>query len=185
MALVPDTEQQKELWLREHLPYQAMMMRHTYSQLFNGQLCAHDWNAMYMAFAVASRNLVEFLTNEDRSNTNFGVCDFIAGGFAAPSIETLMKQVRAQIFHLDKARPADAGDKFQMTSAKAVVNWVETTLTKFRNNLSLDDQKLWNSSLAPEVYDGLTLKLQNAPFSACTAEPFVATSTFSPRNVEK
>ena len=69
MSKEEGVRQQKELWLREHLPYQVMMMRHTYSRLFDREICAHDWNAMYMAFAVASRNLFEFFTNKDRSNT--------------------------------------------------------------------------------------------------------------------
>jgi hypothetical protein len=182
MSKEEGVRQQKELWLREHLPYQVMMMRHTYSRLFDREICAHDWNAMYMAFAVASRNLFEFFTNKDRSNTNFGAQDFIAAGFgqSAKSIETPMKQVRAQIFHLDKARPAEAADKFQLKSAETVLNWVEQTLTEFRKMLSPDDQKLWNDTLAPGPYSGLTLKVADAPFNACTAGPQTASSTFVP-----
>ena len=179
-----DFTQQKELWLREHLPYQVMMMRHAYSRLFDRTLGAHDWNAMYMAFAVASRNLVLFFTNRDskKSRTNFGAKDFIKAGFgeSVKDIETPMKLVRAQIFHLDKARPAEESDKFQLKNAQVVVTWIEKTLRDFRTKLSTDDKKLWNDELAPELYIGLTLKLEDAPRSACTAEPQTATSTFVP-----
>lgn len=173
-----DVAQQKELWLREHLPYQVMMMRHAYVRLFDRTLGAHDWNAMYMAFAVACRNLVLFFTNRDskESRTNFGAKDFIKAGFgeSAKDIETPMKRVRAQIFHLDKARPVEEADKFQLKNAQAVVTWVEKTLRDFRTKLSSDDKKLWNDELAPEQYFGIMLKLEDAPFSACTAEPQTA-----------
>lgn len=177
-----DLSQQKELWLSEHLPYQVMMMRHAYSRLFDCTLSAHDWNAMYMAFAVASRNLVEFFSNKDRSTTNFGATDFVVGGFSisAKDIETPMKQVRAQIFHLDKARPAEKLDKLQLKNAQAVLKWIEKSLSDFRSKLNPDYKKIWSDQLAPEHYVGLTLKLEDAPFSACTAAPLTASSTFVP-----
>jgi hypothetical protein len=182
MSTPPDIEQQKKLWLGEHLPYQVMMMRHTYSRMFDRELCAHDWNAMYMAFAVASRNLVQFFTNKDRSTTNFGAQDFVAAGFGASSksIETPMKLVRAQILHLDKARPSEQSAKFQLESAQSVVQWVEKTLKDFRQKLSPDDQNLWNDALAPERYGGLTLKVADAPRGACTASPQIASLMIVP-----
>jgi hypothetical protein len=177
-----DFDAKKKLWLGEHLPYQVMMMRHTYARMFDRDLCAHDWNAMYMAFAVASRNLVEFFTNKDRSNTNFGAKDFVAAGFgaSAKSIETPMKQVRAQIFHLDKARPSVEADKFQLESAQSVVKWLDETVWDFRQKLSPDDKKLWNDFLAPETHGGLPLHAADAPFSACTASPQIVTLTIVP-----
>jgi hypothetical protein len=83
VAEKPDIAQQKEDWLREHLPYQVMMMRHTYKQLFNHSLSTLDWNAMYMAFANAARNLRLFLTNGDKGKNNFGAHEFVALDFIA------------------------------------------------------------------------------------------------------
>jgi hypothetical protein len=60
--------------LREHIPYELLMLRHTHRQLsqVDGQL---DRNAFLEAFAVHARNLFNFLTNREDSR-NLKASDF-------------------------------------------------------------------------------------------------------------
>jgi hypothetical protein len=46
--------------LREHLPYELHMLRHTFLK-FTTVHDASDWNAYFVAFAVYARNLHDFL----------------------------------------------------------------------------------------------------------------------------
>lgn len=54
----------REGWLKEHLPYEAKMMRYCLRRL-NEMLRPWflDWNAYLSGFAVAAGNITEFLTN--------------------------------------------------------------------------------------------------------------------------
>jgi hypothetical protein len=88
-----------------------------------------------------------------------------------------MKRLSQQIFHLDKARPRDASEKFQLEDAKAVVQWIEEGIREFRKGLKPEDQAKWNETIAPADYSGLTIRLEQAKQTACTAGPLTS-STF-------
>ncbi len=58
---------QKLEHLREHLPYELLMLRHTYDRI-NGNRYTLDWNAYYESFTIHARNLLDFLNNEGTGN---------------------------------------------------------------------------------------------------------------------
>jgi len=68
------TDVAKMEYMEEHIPYELLMLRHTYQQMksSNNQL---DWNAFFESFCLHARNLYKFLRN-DRVNTTFVAVDF-------------------------------------------------------------------------------------------------------------
>ena len=56
------SRQQKVMHLGDHLPYELLMLRHSYQRTFEDRYPL-DWNASYEAFAVHARNLFDFLMN--------------------------------------------------------------------------------------------------------------------------
>lgn len=169
-----DVEEQKKAWLGEHLPYQLKVARHTYARLF-GNLDTWDWNAMYIAFACAARNLRLFLTNKDRSKTNFGAQDFVSAGFSAniELVKDRMNRLNDQIFHLDKARPTDASSKFQLEDAEIVLNWIEENIASFLAQLEPKQRALWKHQIAPIPAPQVFLRIADARQTACTADPVI------------
>jgi len=67
---------QKTEHLGDHLPYEVLMLRHSYERTLEVRY-ALDWNAFHEAFAVHARNLFDFLMNKGGSN-NFNARDFSA-----------------------------------------------------------------------------------------------------------
>ena len=65
---------QKIEHLGDHLPYEMLMLRHSYQRTLENRY-ALDWNAFYEAFAVHARNLFHFLINKGGPN-NFNARDF-------------------------------------------------------------------------------------------------------------
>jgi hypothetical protein len=66
-------DQQRD-YLDEHLPYTLKMLRYTHGQMLQQQHYL-SWNAHFESFAVHARNLVNFLTSNDKSN--FEAKDFV------------------------------------------------------------------------------------------------------------
>lgn len=174
MQTSADIEAQKTAWLAEHLPYQLRVARHTYARLF-GNLDNWDWNAMYIAFASAARNLRLFLTNKDKGSNNFGAQNFVKAGFSAnvEPIKDRMNRLNEQIFHLDKARPTDASSKFQLEDAEIVLDWIEKGIASFLSQLEPEQRSQWNHQIAPVPAPQLFLRISDARQTACTADPVI------------
>lgn len=142
-------DEQKESWLAEHLPYELKMLRHTYKRLVQGGLHYLDWNAAHAAFAVSARNLVAFLTNNEKGSNNFQANDFAASFRSRKGeLASTINKVDPQLFHLGKSRPTEAKGKFDTADAKIVLDWIENEMAKFLAALSSEKRALWKEDRA-------------------------------------
>jgi hypothetical protein len=128
-------DEQKNEYLREHLPYEMKMLRYTSKQMLERQHYL-SWNAHYEAFAVHARNLANFLSNDDKGN--FKAREFVST-FSAKKGElgTAMQTLTNQVFHLAKSRPSTPIGKFNTEHATPVCEWIENNFADFLNKLSL------------------------------------------------
>jgi hypothetical protein len=145
------TEQQKQDYLDEHLPYMLKMLRYTYGQILQSQHYL-SWNAHFESFAVHARNLANLLTNNDSGN--FKAAQFVPRFKARKGdISGPMTKLEQQVFHLHKGRPREAIGKFNTEHAKAVVEWVERNFADFIHELPPALRQVFNekkSDLAQE-----------------------------------
>ena len=134
--------------LDDHLPYELLMLRHTYQQV-NSDRNALDWNAFHESFAVHARILLNFLIN-DAGSTNFqasGFSNFIAEKDA--TVQRIIRQdLNKQVFHLGKSRPSEADLKVAAANRKLVFEWIESNFRKFLEQLHKDWKPHWNSDRA-------------------------------------
>jgi hypothetical protein len=131
--------------LREHLPYELHMLRHTFLK-FTTVHDASDWNAYFVAFAVYARNLHDFLTN-DPDSRNFNAKDFVDEFEATKlpkEIRSLMSQsLHLQVFHLGKSRPTDVAEKVDVDRARQLGCWLETNFASFIDGLAPAYRSEW------------------------------------------
>src|SRR2546423_271945 len=123
-------------WLKEHLPYEVKMVRHSLRRLNEvPRPWVLDWNAYLSAFAVGAGNVVAFLTNADKQANNVKACDFVIG-FRSRKPDNLREpfvRMERYVFHLGKYRPTDdkGEEKFDLKDAKLISDWVELELKDF------------------------------------------------------
>ena len=108
---------QKTEFLKEHLRYEVLMLRHTYGRLLTAtdQL---DWNAFFVAFSAHARSLFDFLTGNTDSRS-FKASDFI-DGFEPPDPIRVRQKVRTldpQVLHTGKSRKKKSDQKFNVAVA--------------------------------------------------------------------
>lgn len=144
---------QKFNYLDEHLPYMLATLRYNFKKI-NQQLHFRDWNAYFESFAVNARNLTQFLDNADAGN--FKARDFISGfRVRKGDIQGPLAKLRDQVFHLGKSRPREAEQKFDLTCAMVLNDWIEAGMQEFVDALSVADRKEWNEQKADPNFDGL------------------------------
>ena len=98
--------QQKIEALERHLPYEMLMLRHTYGRI-ERETNHLNWNMALESFAVHARILKSFLTNDDGSG-NFQAKDF-SSTFPATrdqSVASKLRKLNERVFHLGKQRVA-------------------------------------------------------------------------------
>jgi hypothetical protein len=102
----------KQNWLKEHLPYELMMMRYCLRRLKQvPQPFFLDWNAALGAFCVSAGNLAAFVTNHEGQN-NFRACDFVEEFRSRKGdLDNTFRKMEPHVFHLGKSRPTDEQPK--------------------------------------------------------------------------
>ena len=123
-------DRQKNDYLDEHLPYMLKMLRYTHEQMCQRQHYL-SWNAHFELFAVHARNLMNFLSNNDKKNLQ--ARDFVTGGFKARTkdVGRLLQKLEQQVFHLAENRPKDTIGKFNTDHADRVRKWIEQNFAAF------------------------------------------------------
>jgi hypothetical protein len=167
-------DEQKNEYLREHLPYELKMLHYTSKQMLEWQHYL-SWNAHYEAFAVHARNLVKFLSNGD--DGNFKADQFIRGGFKARTdhICSLMRKLDKQVFHSAKNRPSTLVGKFSADDAPPVCEWIEKNFADFLGKLSPEQRQMFDDKKADPSADEATPQPARgptapaAPQSACSS----------------
>jgi hypothetical protein len=170
---------QKIEHLGDHLPYEVLMLRHSYQRTLEDRY-ALDWNAFYEAFAVHARNLFDFLMNKGGSS-NFNARDFSAS-FAAredAAVQRLINQdLYWQVFHFGKQRKSEEDEKVGKEQRKAVFECIEENFNVFTEALDRDLGPYWYPERAdPEKVHGELTKAPDtvavglAPQSASTGSP--------------
>jgi hypothetical protein len=166
------SDKQKNDYLAEHLPYEMKMLRYTSKRMLERQYYL-SWNAYYESFAVHARNLVQFLSNDDKGN--FKAREFIPT-FSAKKVKlgSAMQDLTNQVFHLAKDRPSTPVDKFNTEHAKRVCEWIEHHFSDFLSKLSPGQRQMFDDKKADPSTDESTHQttgptLPAAPQSACTS----------------
>jgi hypothetical protein len=165
--------------LGDHLPYEVLMLRHSYQRALEDRY-ALDWNAFHEAFAVHARNLFDFLMNEGGSN-NFRARDF-SPGFTVrkdAKVQRVIEQdLHWQVFHFGKQRQSEEEKKVGTEQRKAIFDWIEENFNAFIAALDPDLRPHWYAERAdPEkVREELakatdTVAIGLAPQSASTGSP--------------
>jgi hypothetical protein len=161
-------------YLDEHLPYMLKMVRYAYRQMLRRQFYL-SFNAHFESFAVNTRNLVNFLTNNDEGKGNFKACEFVKDFKARKGeIQGVMRKLDQQVFHLDKNRPRDDG-KFHTGAAEQVLDWIEENFAKLLHELPPELRRLFNDQLAKPEEDFIVT--ESVVPSASAAAPTVASFT--------
>jgi hypothetical protein len=133
--------------LGDHLPYEVLMLRHTYDRM-NDPRYPLDWNAYYEAFAVHARVLFDFLVNEPDSR-NFKASEF-ATSFKVKTdreireIQRIVRQeLNTQVFHFGKHRSSEPSEKVDLEKVNRVHKWVTDNFSRFIRELNGDLKKHW------------------------------------------
>lgn len=139
------TQDQKQLYLEDHLPYELGMLRYTHEKLANvrDQL---DWNAYFESFCVHARNLYLFLAGGDPNNMKAAY--FIPGFKKTPRTNNLFPRLLGQVFHLSPRRESEAAKKVALEDASAMRDWIEDGIRDFENELDADSRALWKHAQA-------------------------------------
>lgn len=133
------SRQQKVMHLGDHLPYELLMLRHSYQRTFEDRYPL-DWNASYEAFAVHARNLFDFLMNRGGSK-NFNARDFSPKFTAkkdAKVTRLINQDLHWQVFHFGKQRKSEEDKKVGDDERKAIFDWIEENFEVFIAALALD-----------------------------------------------
>jgi hypothetical protein len=132
-------------WLREHLTYEVLMVRHAYKQLRAAPKTARDqlaWNASFGAFSLYARNLYSFLTNKTASG-NFGAADYDRPAADGKPLEGIMANLNQQVFHTGKQRGND-DRKVGLEKATKVYAWIDANLKDFVDGIREPYKSAWD-----------------------------------------
>ncbi len=168
------SKNQKIEALQRHLPYEMLMLRHTYGRIEReeNQLI---WNMALESFAVHARILEAFLT-KDVDSRNFQAKDF-SSTFPAikdQSINSKLGKLNERVFHLGKQRVVHSYDKGGARDAELLFNWIEKRFWEFVNALDQKWVRHWDPARAsPEPF--VTIRTGNAPPSATNSTFSVST----------
>jgi hypothetical protein len=132
-------------WLREHLTYEVLMVRHAYEQLRATPKTVRDqlaWNASFAAFSLYARNLYSFLTNKVTSG-NFEAADYDRPAADGRLLEGIMANLNQQVFHTGKQRRND-DRKVGREKATKVYEWIDANLKNFVDGLREPYRSAWD-----------------------------------------
>src|SRR5262249_12566191 len=134
--------EQKE-YLREHIAYELLMLRYAFVQM-RAELDQLDWNAYFIAFVAAARNLYSFLTN-DRDPRTWVANDFIPAFHPTNtnSVAQTMNKLRRQVLHLGTARKLTGEGKVELGDCQRVNDWLETNMQRFVDVLNKRERGVW------------------------------------------
>jgi hypothetical protein len=148
-----------------------------------------DRNAFIESFTANARNLIQFLSNDDKGNMK--AADFIQD-FKSEKNEVTRSFIQLstqQTFHLGKARPTAMKGKFTTSDSPMIKDWIERGMENFLSRLSTEDKKLWNTEKADPMkedvhpaYEG-QIRVTSDP-GASSANPQSA-STGLPRKLQE
>jgi hypothetical protein len=149
--------------LRDHLPYEEGMLRHTFSKISDPSLKLpnEDWNAYYESFAVHARNVSTFLSNGDNNNVSAG--HFIAG-FKERTPANLtgpLGQLNNQVLHIGPTRPTESEKKVNVEKATEIYRWLSEKLEGFKNRLPSEMRERWNKRITKDTPAAMNLGLSN------------------------
>jgi hypothetical protein len=136
------TAEQKE-YLREHIEYELLMLRYDFAQMHT-ELDQLDWNAYFIAFVAAARNLYSFLTN-DRDPRNWAANNFIPAFHPTNtnSIAKTMNKLRQQVLHLGTTRKLTGEGKVELEDCQRVNGWLERNMERFVDALNNEERGVW------------------------------------------
>jgi hypothetical protein len=144
----------KENWLKEHLPYELMMMRHSLRRLQQRPRPFFlDWNMALAGFAVSARNLRAFLTNKEDEGSGVRACDYVPGFKSTRAdLKDTFNLMDPYIFHLGKRRPTDAesSDKFSLDDVAKISEWIEAEMQRFVEALPKETGWPSEAAIPPE-----------------------------------
>ena len=136
-------------WLREHLTYEVLMVRHAYEQLRATPKTVRDqlaWNASFAAFSLYARNLYSFLTNKVASG-NFEAADYDRPAADGKPLEDIMANLNQQVFHTGKQRRNDDRN-VGLEKATKVYDWIDANLKNFVDGLREPYKSAWDPDSA-------------------------------------
>lgn len=165
-----------EAYLREHLPYELLMLRYTGQRLLEN-LSPLNWNAHYESFVVHARNLYKFLTNDEDVQAGAFARDFRA---RRPGFPT--QKLNAQVLHLSAGRPIASEEKLQTSDVQACLQWIESEFAKFLVALppSLSVQWAEQKSKPPADAGWLIANVGQSRSSNTTSDLKISISEISP-----
>ena len=138
------TEDEMISYLKDHLPYELLMLRYAFQKISSKQEQAQlDWNAYYECFVLHARNLYLFLTNGDAANAK--AARFIKGGFESDKTEdtiSVFQKLGTQVFHLGIKRPSEQETKVTLDDAEKVNRWVEENFKSFLDKVHDHDRSV-------------------------------------------
>jgi hypothetical protein len=181
------SKQKRIAYLREHLHYELLMLRFTWSRLKRVRVRLL-WNALYESFGVHARNLIDFLRNEQDSR-NFKASDFIEKFEVAKKnkVDGVMQRMHQQLLHLGKQRTTDEdgeAKKINMVDVEKIGDWIETGLAQFTRELSEPYREHWQPDRMDSTeYSKLRIPVAGPP-SQSSLPGFLATGMGSPKKEE-
>ena len=166
--------------LKEHLPYELLMLRYTHKQLTE-QNHKLNFNCYLECFGIHARLLLAFLTNQKGNGNN----NFIASDFAKyrpishDELRGVTQRVNSQILHLGKKRPSQPEEKFNTADADNILKWIETAILRFLDALSPEYRSHWNEDGADPVKFIPAERIGVGPTNV-TSLPFTVTGPSAP-----
>lgn len=165
-------------YLREHLPYEMLMLKYTHRNIHRTRRRL-DWNAYFESYFVHARNLYHFLTNE-RDSRNFKANDFVSGFSIEkpPDAVGIFLKSHAQLFHLAKIRTSDPTKKLLLTDADESKHWIDENFSSFIKKLDEPFRSYWKPELSQlQEPDAIYLNVGSAQTTATNHIEVTTTSS--------
>src|SRR5262249_16058812 len=171
------TEQQE--YLREHIEYELLMLRYDFAQM-HAELDQLDWNAYFVAFVAATRNLYSFLTN-DRDSRNWTANDFIPAFHPTNtnSVAQTMNKLQQQVLHLGTTRKLTGEGKVELEDCQRVNGWLERNMERFVDVLNKEERGVWIPDAAdPSKVPGVKVQ-RKPPGPGSPAQPTASNNPYT------
>jgi hypothetical protein len=174
----------KDEFIREHLPYELMMLRYTHKRLLESPRKL-DENALIESFAVHGRNLLDFLylPADSKSYWAADFCDIWLKQRFDKATGIIYGTMHDQILHMGQKRVVTDSGKFGPAERVLIRDKIEIGFTKFVPAIKTEYRALWNADLADptkmeilvlstELADpSATITINNAPPGAWSGKP--------------
>jgi hypothetical protein len=144
MARTHPSEDEKAAYLIQHLPYEQWMLRVTFNAIHGGARTQLEWNIVYEAFIVHTRNLLDFLCGP-RSDNELRITDFGQEKKNAPIvIRRTYGELHDAVLHLGYRRPSAAEDKISLARCVTVFEWLDPAFKEFVEALTPAQAQHWH-----------------------------------------